>query len=54
MKERAYQESWHGQYIQWRGGEVESVEQEWERFRDKKMECTNDVYSMRRVCGQRR
>ena len=38
----------------WRGGEVESVEKEWEKFRDMIMECTNDVCSMRRVGGQRR
>ena len=29
-------------------GEVESVE-EWEKFRDIVMECTNDVCGMRRV-----
>ena len=28
VKERAYQESMHGKYDVWRGGEVESVE-EW-------------------------
>ena len=32
----------------WRGGE-----KEWE-IRDIVMECTNDVYGMRRVGGQRR
>ena len=31
----------------WRGGEVESVEKEWEKFRDMVMECTNDVCGMR-------
>ena len=36
-----------------RGGEVESVEQ-WEKFRNIVIECTNDVCSMRRVGGQRR
>ena len=35
-------------------GEVESVESEWEKFRDIVMECTNDVCGMRRVGGQRR
>ena len=38
----------------WKGVEVESVEKEWEKFRDIVMECTNDVYGMRRVGGQRR
>ena len=28
VKERAYQESLHGKYEGWRGGEVESVEKE--------------------------
>ena len=37
----------------WRGGEVESVEREWEKFRDIVMECTNDVCGMRLVGGQR-
>ena len=37
-----------------RGGDVESVEKEWEMFRDIVMECTNDVCGMRRVGGQRR
>ena len=37
----------------WRGGEVQSVE-EWEKFRDIVMECTNDVSGMRRVIGQKR
>ena len=35
-------------------GEVESVEKEWEKFRDMVIECTNDVSGMRRVGGQRR
>ena len=35
-------------------GEVESVEKEWEKFRDIVMECANDVCGMRRVGGQRR
>ena len=35
-------------------GEVESVEKEWEKFRDIVMECTNDVCGMRRVGGQRK
>ena len=30
-------------------GEVESVEKEWEKFRDMVMKCTNDVCGMRRV-----
>ena len=51
--ERAYQESLHGKYEVWRGEEVESVE-EWEKFRDIVMDCTNDVCGMRRVGGQRR
>ena len=54
VKERAYQESLRGKYEVWRGGEVESVEKEWETFRDIVMECTNDVCGMRRVGGQRR
>ena len=54
VKGRAYQESLRGKYEVWRGGEVESVEQEWEKFRDMVMECTNDVCGMRRVSGQRR
>ena len=32
VKERAYQESLRGKYEVWRGGEVESVEKEWEKF----------------------
>ena len=32
----------------WRGEEVESVEKEWEKFRDIIMECTNDICGMRR------
>ena len=43
VKERAYQKSMHGKYEVWRGGEVESVEKEWEKLRDIVMECTNDV-----------
>ena len=31
-----------------------SVEKDWEKFRDIVMECTNDVYGMRHVGGQRR
>ena len=54
VKERAYQESVLGKYEVWRGGEVESVEKEWEKFRDMVMECTNDVCGMSRVGGQRR
>ena len=54
VKERAYQESLRGKYEVWRGGKVESVEKEWEMFRDIVMEGTNDVCGMRRVGGQRR
>ena len=54
VKERAYQESLHGKYEVWRGGEVESVEKEWEKFREIVTECANDVCGMRRVGGQRR
>ena len=35
-------------------GEVESVEKDWEKFRDLVMDCTNDVCDMRRGGGQRR
>ena len=35
VKERAYQESLRGKYEVWRGGEVESVEKEWEKFRNR-------------------
>ena len=54
VKERAYLESLRGKYEVWRGGEVESVEKEWEKFRNIVMEFTNDVCGMRRVGGQRR
>ena len=54
VKERAYQESLHGQYVVWRGGEAESVEKESEKFRDIVMECNNDVCGMRHVGRQRR
>ena len=54
VKERTYLESLCGKYEVWRGGEVESVEKEWEKFRDMVMECTNCVCGMRRVGGQRR
>ena len=47
VKETAYQERLHGTYEVCRGGEVESVQKEWEKFRDKVMECTNDVCGMR-------
>ena len=53
VKEMAYKESLHVKYEVCRGGEVESVEKEWEKFRDMVMECTNDVYGMRRVGRQR-
>ena len=49
VKERAYQESLRGKYEVWIGWEVESVEKEFEKFRDIVMECTNDVSGMRRV-----
>ena len=52
--ERAYQESLRGKCEVWRGGEVESVEKDSEKFTDIIMECTNDVCGMRRVGGQRR
>ena len=54
VKKMAYQESLRGKYEVWRGGEVESVEREWEKFRDIVMECTNGVCGMRRIGGQRR
>ena len=38
----------------WKGGEVESVKNDWEKLRDIVMECTNDVCGMRREDGQRR
>ena len=52
VKEKAYQQSLLGKYEVWRGGEVKSVEKEWEKFRDKVLECTNDVCGMRRVGAQ--
>ena len=54
VKERAFQESLRGAYEVWRGGEVESVEKDSEKFRDIVMECTNGVCGMGRVRGQRR
>ena len=54
VKERAYQESLRGKYEMGRGGEVESVEKEWKKFRDIVIECTNDVCGMRCVGGQRK
>ena len=54
VKEMAYQESLRGKYEVWRGGEAESVEKEWEKFRDILMGCANDVCGMRSVGGQRR
>ena len=38
----------------WRGGDVESVESEFEKLKEIVMECTSDVCGMRRVGGQRR
>ena len=35
-------------------GEVESLEKEWEKFRDIVIECTNNVCGMRCVGWQRR
>ena len=43
VEERAFQETLHRKYDVWRGGEVESVEKEWEKFTDIVMECTYDV-----------
>ena len=54
VKERAYQESLSGKYEVWRGEKIESVEKEWEKFKDIVMECTNDECGMGRVGGQRR
>ena len=54
VNERAYQEGFRGKYEVWRGGEVERIEKEWEKFRDIVMECKNDVCGMRRVGGQGR
>ena len=54
VKETAYQESLHVKCEVCRGGEVESVEKEWEKFRDMVMECTNDACGMRRVGRPRR
>ena len=53
VKGRACQKSSHRKHKVWRGGEVEIVE-EFEKFRDIVMECTNDVCGMRCVGGQRR
>ena len=52
VKETAYQESLHVKYEVCRGGEVESVKKEWEKFRDMIMKCTNEVCGMRCVGGQ--
>ena len=54
VKEMAYQESLRGKCEVRRGGEVATVEKEWEKFRDIVMQGTNDVCGMRRVSGQRR
>ena len=54
VKEMEYQKSLCGKYEVWRGREVESVEKDWEKFRDMVMECTNDVCGIRRLGGQRR
>ena len=50
VKERAYQESLRGKYEVWRGGDVESVEKVWEKFRDIVMECTNDIHMWHETC----
>ena len=52
--EMAYQESLRLKYEVLRRGEVESVEKEWEKFRDIVMECTNDVCGIRHVSGQKK
>ena len=53
VKERAHQESLRGKYEVWRRcEEVESVEKEWEKFRDTVKECTNDVFGMKRVADR--
>ena len=45
VKEMAYQESLHLKYEVWRGGEVESVEMEWEKFREASITLhSNGVY----------
>ena len=54
LKKGHNHESLRGKYEVWRGGKVESVEKEWEKFRDIVMERTNDVCGMRRAGGQRR
>ena len=54
VKDRSYQEGLRGKYEVWRGGEVESVEKQWEKFRDIVMECNNEVCGMRGAGGQRR
>ena len=41
-------------YEVWSGGDVESVETEWEMFRDIVKECINDVHGVRREGGQRK
>ena len=49
VKEGAHQESMRGKCEVWRGGEVESVEKECDKFRDIVMECINDACGMRCV-----
>ena len=49
LKKGHKKERLRGKYEVWRGGEVESVENEWEKFIDTVIECTNDVCGMRRV-----
>ena len=43
VKERTYQESFYGKHEVLRGVDVESVETEWDKFRDIVKECTNVV-----------
>ena len=50
VKERASQEKLHEIDEVWRGGEVESVEKEWDKFRGIVLECTNDVCFLYESC----
>ena len=54
VKKRPYQKSMRGKYEVLSGGDVKSVEQRKEIFRDILMECTNDVCGTRRVGRQSR
>ena len=53
MKKLAYLQTLLKKYEELRGVEVESVETEWEMFRDIVKECTDEVCGVRRVGGQR-